>query len=61
MLRDSLPDYQFKNLLYRSDFTTKVNRGQSYVSFEYLDLTLSSGNLCCRIISINRPPSTLKK
>ena len=36
------------------------NKRQCYVSFEYLDLTLSVGKVSFRLISIYRPPSSVK-
>ena len=71
MLRDLLPTFRITSLprgsrggglavLYRKDFSPKVNRGRSYASFEYLDLTLSYGKILCRFISIYRPPPSLR-
>ena len=71
MLRDLLPGFTLTSVprasrggglavLYRNEFSSKVNSGPSYKSFENLDITLSHGNLSCRIISIYRLPTSSK-
>ena len=71
MLRDLLAGFRLTRIphasrggglaiLYRSSFIPKVNSGQVYSSFEYLDLTLSFGKVLCRFISFYRPPPSNK-
>ena len=71
MLRDLLPGFTLTSVprasrggglavLYRNEFSSKVNSGPSYKSFENLDITLSHGNLSTRSISIYRPPTSSK-
>ena len=71
MLRDLLPGYKLTSLprttrggslavLSRNEFTKKVNLGLPNESFEYLNVMLSAGNITFRVISIYRPPPSVK-
>ena len=72
LFHDLLPGYTISNqprhsrggglaILSRSDLTSKINKGPSYKSFtKYLDITLTSGNMLLRVISIYRPPISAK-
>ena len=71
LLHDILPGYTISNkprhsrggglaIPSRSDLTSKKNKGPSYKSFDYLDFTLTSGNMLLRVISIYRPPISAK-
>ena len=47
-------------MLSRTELIPQVNKESSYKTFEYLDLTFTSGNISLRIISIYRPPPSAK-
>ena len=71
LLCDLLPGYRIINqprhsrggglaLLLRTDLASKKNTGPSYKSFEYLDVTFTSGKMLLRVVSIYRPPISTK-
>ena len=70
-LLDLLPDYKITNqprisrggglaVLSRSELTIRAHTGAPYASFEYMDLILTSGGMSIRVISIYRPPPSVK-
>ena len=71
LLCDLLPGYTIINqphhsrvgdlaILFRTDLTSKKNKGPSYKSFEYLEVTFTSGNMQLRVVPIYRPPVSAK-
>ena len=71
LFHDLLPGYTMSNqphhsrggglvILSRSDLTSKINKGPSYKSFEYLDITLTSGNMLLRLFQSIVHPSLPK-
>ena len=71
MLRDLLPLHQITSLprpvrgggiavITSAGLTSRKNEGPKYASFEHLDLTLSTGKVSFRLISIYRPPPSVK-